>query len=66
MYSWSKADIGQSRANVATLMDIFIQRNTLQSPINDLLRELSGTINLLQTKCVPSKLRSIKDLLRLL
>ena len=47
-------------------MDIFIQRNTLQSPINDLLRELSGTINLLQTKCVPSKLRSIKDLLRLL
>ena len=47
---------GQLRADVATHMDMFIQKNNVQTPINDLWPEFSGTINLLQTKYVPSKL----------
>ena len=58
MYNWNKADIGQLRADVATHMDMFIQKNTVQTPINDLWREFNSTINLLQTKYVPSKLTS--------
>ena len=50
------------RADVATHMDMFIQKNTVQTPINDLWPEFSSTINLLQTKYVPSKLH-LKDLL---
>ena len=45
------------RADVATHMDIFIQKNTVQTPINDLWWEFNGTINL-QTKYVHSKLTS--------
>ena len=56
MYNWNKADIGQLRADVATHMNMFIQKNTVQTPINDLWREFNSTINLLQTKHVPSKL----------
>ena len=36
---------------------MFIKKNTVQKPINDLWREFSGTINL-QTKHVSSKLTS--------
>ena len=39
-------------------MEIFIQENTVQTSINDLWREFSGTMNLLQTKYVLSKLTS--------
>ena len=46
------------RANVAPHMDMFIQKNTIQTRINDLWRELNSTIILLQTKYVPSKLTS--------
>ena len=58
IYNWIKADIGQLTADVATHMDMFIKKNTVQTPINDIWCEFSGTINLLQTKYVPSKLTS--------
>ena len=46
------------RADVATHMDMFIQKNTVQTPINDLWLKFSSIINLLQTKYVSGKLTS--------
>ena len=44
------------RADVATHMDMFIQKNTVQTSINDLWQEFNSTINLLRNKYVASKL----------
>ena len=57
IYNWNKADIGQVRADVATHMDMFIQKNIVQTPINNLWQKFNSTINL-PTKYVPSKLTS--------
>ena len=35
IYNWNKADIGQLRADVATHINMCIQKNTVQTPIND-------------------------------
>ena len=58
IYNWKKTDIGQLRADMATHMDMLIQKNTVQTPTNNLWRGFSSTINRLQTKYVPSKLTS--------
>ena len=46
IYNWNKTDKGQLRADIATHMDMFIQKNTVQTPINDLWLEFSSIINL--------------------
>ena len=58
IYTWNKPEKGQLRADVATQMGMFILKNTVQTPINDLWWEFNSTIKLLQTKYVPSKLTS--------
>ena len=57
IYNWKNKEIGQLRAYIglATHMDTFIQRNTVQTPIKDPWRVFSGTISFFQTEYVPSK-----------
>ena len=57
IYNWNRADIAQLRADVATHMDMFIKKNTIQTSINNLHQEFNSTINL-ETKYMPSKLTS--------